>query len=257
VSRHYRPRLGQHFLHDRNILRRIASALPIEPGRLVVEIGPGQGALTEHLLDAGARLTAIELDSGLAARLREGHAGNPDFDLIECDVLDVDLKQVIGERSRAPALVVGNLPYYITSPILRKVFDARPLVSEAVFLVQKEVALRIAAGPGSPDYGYLSVLCRLHSEPQLLFSVGAGAFRPPPRVTSAVVRLTMRPGDAPDARFIEFLQCCFRQRRKTLRNNLSGMYSDAALAAAEANRLRAEQLGVDELRELWIRLESV
>jgi 16S rRNA (adenine1518-N6/adenine1519-N6)-dimethyltransferase len=177
--------------------------------------------------------------------------------LIECDVLDADFKEIIGARSRTPALVAGNLPYYITSPILRKVFDARPLVSEAVFLVQKEVALRIGAGPGSSDYGYLSVLCRLHSEPRLLFSVGAGAFRPPPRVTSAVVRLTMRAGEAPDARFISFLQNCFRQRRKTLRNNLTGKYSNEALAAVNANRLRAEQLGVDELRALWSRLESV
>jgi 16S rRNA (adenine1518-N6/adenine1519-N6)-dimethyltransferase len=208
------------------------------------------------LLDAGARLTAIELDAGLAVRLREGHRGNPNFELIECDVLDADLKEIIEGRSGVPALVAGNLPYYITSPILRKVFDSRPLVSEAVFLVQKEVALRIVAGPGSPDYGYLSVLCRLHSEPKLLFSVAAGAFRPPPRVTSAVVRLTMRAGDAPDARFISFLQSCFRQRRKTLRNNLSGLYSDETLAAVDANRLRAEQLGVEELRALWLRLEN-
>lgn len=236
-------------------MRRIAAALPIEPGRLVIEIGPGQGALTEHLLAAGARLTAIELDPGLAEGLRLSHTGNPKFELIECDVLDADLKGIIKGRSGTPALLAGNLPYYITSPILRKVFDARPLVSQAVFLVQKEVALRIAAGPGSPDYGYLSVLCRLHSEPELLFSVGAGAFRPPPRVTSAVVRLKMRADDAPDSRFVEFLQRCFRQRRKTLRNNLSGMYSGEALAAAGANRLRAEQLGVEELRALWMRLE--
>lgn len=237
-------------------MRRIAAALPIEPGQPVIEIGPGQGALTEYLLAAGARLTAIELDAGLAARLREDHRGNPNFELVECDVLDADLKAIIGGRSRTPALVAGNLPYYITSPILRKVFDARPLISQAVFLVQKEVALRIAAGPGSRDYGYLSVLCRLHSEPELLFSVGAGAFRPPPCVTSAVVRLTMREGDAPDVRFIAFLHSCFRQRRKTLRNNLSGMYSDEALAAVNANRLRAEQLSVEELRALWLRLEN-
>jgi len=237
-------------------LRRIASALPIEPGRFVLEIGPGQGALTEHLLAAGARLTAIELDSGLAASLRETHKGNPNFELIEGDVLDAGLSGIIAARSAAPALVAGNLPYYITSPILRRVFDVRPLVSEAVFLVQKEVALRIVAQAGAPDYGYLSVLCRLHSEPKLLFSVGAGAFRPPPRVNSAVVRLTMRTGDAPDPRFLAFLQCCFRQRRKTLRNNLSGMYSDEALAAVDANRLRAEQLGVEELRALWLRLEN-
>lgn len=255
MPRRYRPRLGQHFLHDQNILCRIASALPIEPGRFVIEIGPGKGALTDHLLAAGARLSAIELDSQLAAELRATHKDNPDFEIIERDILDAGLGEIIAQRSSSPALVAGNLPYYITSPILRRVFDAREFVAEAVFLVQKEVALRIVARPGSPDYGYLSVLCRLHSESELLFSVGSGAFRPPPRVTSAVVRLTMRRDAPPNPRFIAFLQACFQHRRKTLRNNLSGRYPEQAVAATGASRLRAEQLSLEQLREIWLLIE--
>jgi 16S rRNA (adenine1518-N6/adenine1519-N6)-dimethyltransferase len=251
-----KPPLGQHFLHDQAALARVAEALTIEPGAMVVEIGPGEGALTEHLLRQGARVTALEIDPRLAGKLRERFAGNPSLEIIEADVLAADLAALAAGRSQAPVKVAGNLPYYITSPILRRVFAAGEVVSTAVFLVQKEVALRITAGKGSRDYGYLSVLCELHAGRELLFTVPPGAFRPPPKVTSAVVRLVMRPEiDVPE-KLLAFLKSAFRQPRKTLLNNLSGMYERSRLAGLPESRLRAQEMSLAELRALWRKLEE-
>jgi 16S rRNA (adenine1518-N6/adenine1519-N6)-dimethyltransferase len=251
-----KPTLGQHFLHDQAALARIAEALKIEPGAMVAEIGPGEGALTEHLLRQGARVMALEIDPRLAAKLRERFAENPSLEIIEADVLAVDLPALIAGRSRAPVKVAGNLPYYITSPILRRVFAAGEAVSTAVFLVQKEVALRITAGKGSRDYAYLSVLCELHAERELLFTVPPGAFRPPPKVTSAVVRLLMRPEIEVPENLLVFLKSAFRQPRKTLLNNLSGMYERSRLAGLPESRLRAQEMSLAELRALWQKLEE-
>jgi 16S rRNA (adenine1518-N6/adenine1519-N6)-dimethyltransferase len=171
-------------------------------------------------------------------------------------VLAVDLAALAAGQSQTPVKVAGNLPYYITSPILRRVFAAREAVSTAVFLVQKEVALRITAGKGSRDYGYLSVLCELHAGRELLFTVPPGAFRPPPKVTSAVVRLVMRPEiDVPE-KLLAFLKSAFRQPRKTLLNNLSGMYERSRLAVLPDSRLRAQEMSLEELRALWRKLEG-
>jgi 16S rRNA (adenine1518-N6/adenine1519-N6)-dimethyltransferase len=250
-----KPPLGQHFLRDQAALARIAEALTIVPEAMVIEIGPGEGALTEHLLRQGARVTALEIDPRLAGKLRERFAENPNLEVIETDVLAADLPALAG-RSQAPVKVAGNLPYYITSPILRRVFEAGEAISTAVFLVQKEVALRITAGKGSRDYGYLSVLCELHAARELLFTVPPGAFRPPPKVTSAVVRLVMRPeGDMPEKLFA-FLKSSFRQPRKTLLNNLSGMYERSLLAGLPESRLRAQEMSLAQLRDLWRKLEG-
>lgn len=248
-----RPRLGQHFLHDLSALERIALAARFAPGDPVVEVGPGRGALTAVLLDRGARLTAVEVDARLAAELRRRFADRADFRLVERDVLQVDLAALIGDE---PAALVGNLPYYITSPIVRKALELGDRITCAVFLVQKEVAERIAAEKGSRAYGYLSALCRLRSVPELLFTVKPGAFRPPPEVDSAVVRLTPRPGPPPDPRLIAFLEAAFRQPRKTLLNNLSAVYPRESLAGRGSMRLRAQQLDVDELERLWREIEA-
>jgi 16S rRNA (adenine1518-N6/adenine1519-N6)-dimethyltransferase len=245
--------LGQHFLHDESVLTRIAAGLQIRPGDRVVEIGPGEGVLTRHLLAAGARVTAIEVDPKLAARLRETFAAEPSFELIEGDVLTVDLQNLLAAE---PTAIAGNLPYYITSPIVRRTLDAADRVTRAVFLVQKEVAERICAGPGSRDYGYLSALCRLRSEPEFLFRVRPGSFRPPPKVESAVVRLTPRPGPPPDPGFIAFLEAAFRQPRKTLRNNLGTLYPRELVDTAPAASKRAQQLSVDELRALFLTISE-
>ena len=248
-----RPPLGQHFLHDESVLARIAASLRLAPGERVVEIGPGEGVLTRHLLAASARVTAIELDTRLAEKLRVAFQDNPNFDLIESDVLAVDLGALLGEE---PAAIAGNLPYYITSPIVRRTLDLGGGVTRAVFLVQKEVAERICAGPGSRDYGYLSALCRLRSEPEYLFRVRPGSFKPPPKVESAVVRLTPRTGPPPEDRFIQFLEAAFRQPRKTLRNNLGALYSRELLDRAPEVAKRAQQMSVDELHALFTTLET-
>lgn len=236
-----RQKLGQHFLSDQNILRRIAEAAcaPDEP--LVVEIGPGKGALTRHLLERARRVVAIELDPALAVAL-EGT--DPRLEIIHGDALRADL-------SRWPdAPVTGNLPYYVATPIISRVVRlARP----AVFLIQKEVAERIAAKPGSRDYGYLSVDTQFFAEPRLLFTVKPGAFRPPPQVDSAVVRLTPRrliENVDPD-RFLAFVSAAFRQKRKTLRNNLSRLFAPALLETMPEMNLRAEQLSLQNFAALY------
>jgi 16S rRNA (adenine1518-N6/adenine1519-N6)-dimethyltransferase len=236
-------RLGQHFLFQDAILERIARSACPERAPHVVEIGPGPGGLTNHLLPHCDQLTAIELDPPLAARLRENLNGNAGFRLIESDVLDVDLSQW------GAVVVCGNLPYYITSPIIEKTLALGPLLMRAVFLVQKEVADRIAAKPGSRDYGYLSVMVQSQCAVEKLFVVKPSSFRPPPKVDSAVIRLTPRTdsltGDL--ARFLRFASACFRLKRKTLRNNLRGSVSPDRLAELPEAGLRAEQLSVEDL----------
>lgn len=242
-------RLGQHFLHDQNILKRIASAVAPLDGAQLVEIGPGRGALTEHLLPYAPRLAAIELDSRLAEVLRTRF---PTLQLVEGDALSVDLSQW------GPVTICGNLPYYVTSPILDRVLALGPLLRSAVFLIQKEVADRLVARTGSRDYGYLTVRTQVSADVEMLFRVGPSAFRPPPKVESAVVRLTPRPQPLVDdvASFVAFAGACFRQKRKMLRNNLSGLYGDRILATGKA-QLRAEQLTLEELAELWRALRAV
>jgi 16S rRNA (adenine1518-N6/adenine1519-N6)-dimethyltransferase len=262
-------------------LERIAGSLPITAGRRVLEIGAGEGALTEFLLAAGALVTAIEIDAELVERLRgrfgvagalnEGpvHGATPEIgvsetgvlasgplEIVAGDVLETDFSALIAARSAERVLVAGNLPYYITSPILRKVFEAAARIEQAVFLMQREVAARVTARKGSRDYGFLSVLCRLYSEPEYLFDVRAGAFRPPPRVTSAVVRLTMHSGPAVDPAFVEFAKSCFSQPRKKMVNNLSGRYDRSLLAGFEQSQRRAQQLDLEELQEFFGALEG-
>jgi 16S rRNA (adenine1518-N6/adenine1519-N6)-dimethyltransferase len=248
-----RPKLGQHFLHDQRVLDRIVAALAFHENQLVVEIGPGQGVLTRLLLSAGARVKAIELDSYLAGRLRQEFAGEPRFELIEADILNVDIGAV---AQRETAVLAGNLPYYITSPIIRRVLAAGRSYERAVFLVQLETAQRIAARKGSRDYAYLSALTRMQSDPEILFQVPPGAFSPPPRVQSAVIRLTSRADGDPDPAFVKFLEAAFRHPRKTLLNNLGGLFEKAAVGAEPEAGLRAQQLDVEELRELWRRLQQ-
>jgi 16S rRNA (adenine1518-N6/adenine1519-N6)-dimethyltransferase len=248
-----RPRLGQHFLHDQGVLDRIVAALAFDEGQLVVEIGPGQGALTRRLLAAGARVRAVEVDAYLAGRLREEFAEEPRFELIEDDILNVDISALAQGEA---AVLAGNLPYYITSPIIRRVLAAGRSYERAVFLVQLETAQRIAARKGSRDYAYLSALTRMQSDPEILFNVPPGAFSPPPRVQSAVIRLTSRADATPDPTFVKFLEASFRHPRKTLLNNLGVLYEKAAVGAEPESGLRAQQLDVEELRDLWERLEQ-
>ncbi len=230
-----RQKLGQHFLADQSVLRRIAVAACSAGEPLVTEIGPGKGALTEYLLERAARVVAIELDPELADHLS---ARFPQVDLIRGDALHADLGTV--------GPIAGNLPYYVATPIMSRVLR---LGRVGTFLIQKEVAERMTAGKGSRDYGYYSVECQFFATVEYLFTVKPGSFRPPPKVDSAVIRITPRPalevGD-PEA-FLRFVGRCFQHKRKTLRNNLGvGDFPEAGL--------RAEQLTVAEFADLYKRL---
>lgn len=243
-------RLGQHFLIRTSILRRIAEAAVPFRNLHVIEIGPGRGALTQFLVPAAERVTAVEVDPVLVHYLQEKFRGEPNFEVLHNDILQTDLAQW------GPVAIAGNLPYYITSPIVDKVLGLGPLLQRAVFLVQKEVAERITAQPGSRDYGYLSALCQVSAEVKYVATVPPEAFRPPPKVFSAVVQLIPRPAPlvADRAGFLEFASLCFGQKRKTLRNNLVAVYP--GIEAQPEAKLRAEQVGVEQMAELWMRLRA-
>lgn len=210
-----RKSLGQHFLNDRRILTRIVDALAPGPGDTVVEIGPGRGALTEILRERSRRVVAIEVDRALAARLRAQFAGS-NVDVVEADVLETDL----GAIAAGPFLLVGNVPYYITTPILFQSLRP-PRAERAVFLVQREVAERMKAMAGEREYGALSVNLQALASVEMVSRVPAGAFQPPPKVDSAIVRVTplrdpvVAPGE--EAAFRGFVQSVFSMRRKQMR----------------------------------------
>jgi 16S rRNA (adenine1518-N6/adenine1519-N6)-dimethyltransferase len=242
-----RQKLGQHFLQSTRVLDRIATAACPEGTRQVIEIGPGQGALTELLLARTDRVTALEMDPGLAEHLRERWPDQQRLYLVEGNALNLDWTQW------GPATLAGNLPYYIATAIISKYLANPGTLTQGVFLIQKEVAERIAAKPGTRDFGYLSVECQYLATVEYLFSVPPGAFRPPPKVDSAVIRLTPRPDvQCDEARpFLEFASACFRQKRKTLRNNLAERYAKEQLEGVPVLSKRAEQLSVVELLELF------
>ena len=214
-----------------------------------MEIGPGRGALTERLLAHAQRVVAIELDESLASLVK---ARWPEVEVMQANAMHVDWSQW------GPGVLCGNLPYYVATPLISKYLHKPGALSHAVFLIQKEVAERITAQPGVRDYGYLSVECQLFAEVEYLFSVGPGAFQPPPKVDSAVIRLTPRAQlavDDPD-RFLGFASACFRQKRKTLRNNLAAAYPPESYEGRPEIGKRAEQLSVAELIELFLHIKS-
>lgn len=227
-----RKRLGQHFLSDPRILDRIVDALQVGPGETVIEIGPGRGALTTRLAAMSSRLIAIELDRDLAPALRTHFAANDNVEIVEGDVLDTQL----GALAKGPFALIGNVPYYITTPILFHALQ-HPRPSRAVFLVQREVAERMAAPAGDATYGALSVNLQAVARVEQLFRVAAGSFSPPPSVDSALVRVTPRPDPIvtheEEADFRRFVQAAFGQRRKQLRSVVRGVAGiDTAAAGA-------------------------
>ncbi len=243
-----RQKLGQHFLISQKILERIAVAACGDHCPSIVEIGPGQGALTERLLAHAEHVAAIELDPALADMIA---AKFPQVELVRGDALEVDF-------NRWPdSPIAGNLPYYVATAIIERVVRLR---RRAVFLIQKEVAQRVAAGPGSRDYGYLSVATQLFARAEIVFGVKPGAFRPPPKVDSSVIRLTPRDGDwgvADVDEFLQFLSRCFQHKRKTLRNNLVDYYDRRAVENLPQAGARAEQIPLPEFAEIFRQIRGV
>ena len=214
----------------------------------MVEIGPGRGALTAKLLRLAPRVVAIEIDPQLAERLRRTFHGESRLEIVEADVLQTDLARY------GKSVIAGNLPYYITSPILDKALRLAP--PRAVFLVQKEVALRLAARPGHRDYGFLTVRTAVYAAARVLFEVPPGSFRPPPKVDSAVVLLEPHarpPVENPEA-FMHFAGLCFHHKRKTIRNNLAEVYGKERTESWPEAGLRAEQISIEGLVEMYRRL---
>jgi 16S rRNA (adenine1518-N6/adenine1519-N6)-dimethyltransferase len=251
-----RKSLGQHFLNDRRILQRIVDALDLTGEETVVEIGPGRGSLTELLVPNAKRLVLIEVDRALAARLREKYADKPNVSIVEADVLTVNLGEVAGGAFR----LVGNVPYYITTPILFHALE-RPRADRSVYLVQREVADRIVAEPGSDDYGALSANVQALAVPKALFRVGAGAFNPPPKVESAVVRIDPRAdpviSQEEEKSYQRFVIDAFGMRRKQLRRvirsiwRLSPEAADGILAACNLDpTARPETLSPEDFARL-------
>jgi 16S rRNA (adenine1518-N6/adenine1519-N6)-dimethyltransferase len=254
-----RRALSQNHLADGDVLERIVAVAQVEPGERIVEVGPGLGILTARLLASGARVTAVELDDRLAEHLRERFADEPHLTLLAADFLDVEVASVASR----PWALVANVPYHITSPILHHVLGKEPRPERFVLMVQREVAERIAAPPGSMSY--LSVFVQYHAEVRVAFSVPAAAFEPAPAVDSAVLAGVTRPrrlGADDEDGLWRLVQAAFRERRKMLHNvllrQIPGLDRDhlaAALAACDiAPDRRPQTLSVDEWLALRVAL---
>jgi 16S rRNA (adenine1518-N6/adenine1519-N6)-dimethyltransferase len=248
-----RPRrsLGQNFLRDDNTARKIVRAIDPQQGQVLLEIGPGEGALTGHLAARAAKLIIVELDDRVVARLRDELP--PSVCLLHADVLEVDLEQLAEEHGRLR--VVGNIPYNITSPILFHVLDRRTAVADVTLLMQREVARRLVAPPRTKEYGILSVLCQMLTDAVILFDVPPTVFFPRPKVMSSLVRLTVRPAPRHPLRdegvFRAVVRAAFGKRRKTLRNALRDLIGPTAVFPTwlDPGR-RAEELTLEEFAAL-------
>lgn len=270
-----KPKLGQNFLVDAGAARQIVEALGDISNRTVIEIGPGRGVLTSLLLPRAKRVIGIELDRVLAAQLRMKYATRPNLEVLESDFVTAEFPSMVGRRPgplhdlrpTQPETVdiVGNLPYYITSDIVLRILELHGNIERAVIMVQREVADRIAAEPGTRDYGLLSATTQLFARVEKLFTLPPGAFSPPPQVHSSVIRLTMAPRleqlQVEEAPFIGFLKLAFAQKRKTLANNLRVRYEAAAIknafkAAGVRTDVRAEALSLEKSAAVFHALQE-
>jgi 16S rRNA (adenine1518-N6/adenine1519-N6)-dimethyltransferase len=261
-----RQRLGQHFLGAPGWQKKIFSTLPVGTDDVWIEIGPGHGEMTRHLAPHARRLIAIEADARLAAELQENLRARPDdwpgVEIVPGDVLKHPLAKLAGGE---PFRVYGNLPYYITSPILHQLFECADQIRSIHIVIQYEVAARIVACPGHREYGYLSAACQFYTHPRIVLKIPPGAFRPAPKVQSALVEMTM-PGERAslgiqdEANFLKFIQLCFSHKRKTLRNNLRAIAPDETIHEAVAATglrpdVRAEQLTLAQFSAIFAALK--
>lgn len=229
-----RKRFGQNFLHDQNVIRGIIAAIHPLPGERLVEIGPGLGALTEPLLQALGEMDVVELDRDLIPKLQQQFATTGTLRIHNTDALKFDFCSLLSSDNEK-LRVAGNLPYNISTPLIFHLLAQSCCIRDMHFMLQKEVVNRLAAGPGGGDYGRLSVMVQYRCQVEKLFTVGPGAFNPPPKVDSAIVRLTpyaAPPYPAKDEKlFARLVNQAFSQRRKTLRNNMKGLLDSAAIEA--------------------------
>jgi 16S rRNA (adenine1518-N6/adenine1519-N6)-dimethyltransferase len=270
-----KPKLGQNFLADHSAAKRIVDALGDLSNRTVIEIGPGRGMLTDFLVRRARKVIGIELDRVLAAQLRMRYATLKNIEILESDFVTVEWTSMVGRRPgplhdlrpTQPETVdiIGNLPYYVTSDIVLRILEEHESIGRAVIMVQREVADRISAEPGSRDYGLLSATAQLFARVENLFTLPPEAFDPPPEVYSSVIRLTMAPRVAELQIDLEafqaMLKLAFAQKRKTLANNLKGQYGDKAIRSAlkEAGvrpDARAEGLPLDRMAAIYRALKA-
>jgi 16S rRNA (adenine1518-N6/adenine1519-N6)-dimethyltransferase len=249
-----KKRFGQHWLTSPAIVDKIVDAAGLTGGETVLEIGPGRGVLTGRLVDAATRVVAVEVDRQLARALLGQYAGNPKISVVELDFLNADLDQLLPGRFT----VVANLPYYITVPIIEKLLGGKGRVDRIIVMVQKEMAARMAAPPGGREYGSLSVFIQYHAAAEVLFDVPPGAFVPPPKVTSSVIRLTPRTPPVAlkdETAFFAFVKRLFNTRRKMLRATLRGMGHQEIVSLAGRSGIdlarRPETLDMQELFRLY------
>ncbi len=251
-----RKRFGQHFLHDPAVIRRIVESVAPSAGERIVEIGPGRGALTWALLERANSLDVIEIDRDLAGALRADPRGEGRLRVHTGDVLEMDFDELRGQGP--PLRVVGNLPYNISTPVLFRLLSQRSALADMHFMLQKEVVDRMTAAPGGSEYGRLTVMLGVYAAVERLFDVGPGAFNPPPKVWSAVVRLRPTPGPrfdmGSDAALRTLVTAAFSHRRKTLRNGLKNFLLEADFEACEIDPERRPQtLGPAEFGRLAAR----
>ena len=265
-----KPKLGQNFLVDRDAMQKIVDALGDITQATVMEIGPGKGALTDFIAVRAGRLIAVELDRVFSAQLRMRYARLPNVEVIEADILKTDIATMVGKRpgplrdlrpsEPIRARIVGNLPYYITSDILLKLFEAHRNIETIVVMVQLEVADRIAAKPGGSEYGLLSATAQLYGTVEPLFKLPPEAFNPPPKVHSAVVRIKINPQfealQVDEGGFFEYLKLSFGQKRKTLFNNLREQYDKEVVKQAMAKAkvapdIRAEAVSLEKSAQIY------
>jgi 16S rRNA (adenine1518-N6/adenine1519-N6)-dimethyltransferase len=258
MPRSRRHALGQHFLANEGVLRKIAAAIDPRAGEVIVEIGPGRGALTAALAAKAGRVVAVEKDERLIPALRSEMPAN--VEVVHGDILRIDLDDILKRAGVAAVRLVGNVPYSISSPLLFLVLDERARLSDCVFLLQKEVAERVTAGPGTKSYAPLGILLQNEFEARIAFTVSPGSFSPPPTVQSALLTLRRRPAPlhpgAAGEPYRAFLRAAFAERRKMLWKNLSRRATPAALEAAYgslglARGVRAEELSADALFGLF------